>query len=131
VSHPDRSQAVRVQPPLAPEEDELLAGLAGAARVVRRLWPGQPGPRSPWLPCEKGCCLAVEERAGADPVVWLRFLVQEVLAPEAREAKARAERLGLPGGHRLDGRVLLIGGRRLTVGGRQVRVMDEPQSTER
>jgi hypothetical protein len=123
VSHPDRSQVLRVQPPLVPQEVELLAGLAGAGRAVRRLWPGQPGPRSPWVPCESGCCLIAEERSGVDPVVWMRFLVKEVLAPQAREARARAERVGLPGGHRLDGRVLLSGGQRLlAVAGRQVRV---------
>jgi len=126
VSHAhDRSQALHVEPPLVREEVELLAGLAGAGRVVRRLWPGQPGPRSPWLPCESGCCLLPEERKGVDLVVWLRFLVKEVLAPQARDARARAERSGLPGGHRLDGRVLLGGDAqswRLTVAGRQVRV---------
>ena len=125
MPHPDRSQVLRVQPPLAPQEVELLAGLAGAGRAVRRLWPGQPGPRSPWVPCESGCCLIAEERSGVDPVVWMRFLVKEVLAPQAREARARAERVGLPGGHRVDGRVLLSGGQRLlAVAGRQVRVMD-------
>ena len=121
----DRSQVLHVEPPLVREEVELLSGLAGAERVVRRLWPGQPGPRSPWLPCESGCCLVPQERKGADPVVWLRFLVKEVLAPQARDARARAQRSGLSGGHRLEGRVLLRGGlesRRLTVAGRQVRV---------
>ena len=123
MSQPDRSQVLRVQPPLVPQEVELLAGLAGAGRAVRRLWPGQPGPRSPWVPCESGCCLVAEERSGVDPVVWMRFLVKEVLAPQAREARARAERVGLPGGHRLHGRVLLGGGQQLlAVAGRQVRV---------
>jgi len=121
----DRSQVLRVEPPLVREEAEVLSGLAGAEHVVRRLWPGQPGPRSPWLPCESGCCLVPEQRTGVDLVVWLRFLVKEVLAPQARGARARAERVGLPGGHRLDGRILLRGelqSRRLTVSGRQVRV---------
>jgi hypothetical protein len=126
VSHSeDRSQVVRVEPPLTPSEAELVAGLAGAARALRRMWPGQPGPRSPWLPCDSGCCLVAEERTGVDPVVWMRFLVKEVLAPQARDARARAERVGLPGGHRLDGRVLIGGStqsRLLVVAGRQVRV---------
>lgn len=124
VPHPDdESRLVRVSPPLGPSEVELLAGLAGAPTSLRRMWPGQPGARSPWLPCESGCCLVAEERAGADPVVWMRFLVKEVLAPRARDALVRAERFGLPGGHRLDGRVLLGGGQRLlAVAGRQVRV---------
>jgi hypothetical protein len=66
-----------------------------------------------------------EPRQGVDLVVWLRFLVKEVLAPKARGARDRAERVGLPGGHRLDGRILLRGelqSRQLTVSGRQVRV---------
>ena len=116
--HPDdQSQTVRVSPPLARPEIDLVAGLAGAGRVVRRLWPGQPGRRSPWLPCAGGCCLVAEWRPGADPVLWLRFLARELLCPTAREPRARLSRLGLPGGHRLEGEVLLggAGGARLLV----------------
>jgi hypothetical protein len=128
VPHPDdSSQVVQVQPPLGPEEVALLAGLAGAPQVVRRLWAGQPGPRSPWLPCERGCCLVLQERVGVDAATWLRFLVKELLAPQARAPKARAEQVGLPGGHRLAGRVL-VGredrSRVLAVAGRQVRVIN-------
>jgi hypothetical protein len=123
VPHPhDESQVLRVSPPLDPSEVELLAGLAGADRVVRRVWPGQPGPRSPWVPCDRGCCLAVEPRVGVDPVVWVRFLLKELLAPQARVARERAERVGLPGGHRLDGRIVLDRTRLLAVAGRQVRL---------
>ena len=43
----------------------------------------------------------------ADPAAWLRFLIREVLAPRAAGPSARARQLGLPGGHRLQGRVLL------------------------
>jgi hypothetical protein len=78
------------------------------------------------VPCPAGCCLLLEHRAGADPVEWLRFLVREVLAPMAREPRARAGRLGLPGGHRVDGEVLLDGvlhPRLLVVAGRRVRVV--------
>jgi hypothetical protein len=67
----------------------------------------------------------VEQRRGADPVDWLRFLVREVLAPQAREKRERAIRLGLPGGHRVEGQVRLegaLGSRLLVVAGRQVRV---------
>jgi hypothetical protein len=75
------------------------------------VWPRQPGSRSPWLPCADGCCLVLEARpqpgGRADPATWLRFLVREVLAPRAADARARADRLGLPGGHQLTGRVLL------------------------
>lgn len=106
--HPDdQSQVVSVSPPLAADEVELLAGLAGVGDGVRWVWPGQPGRRSPWLPCAAGCCLVVEERPGADPVAWLRFLIREVLAPRSAVPLARARRLGLPGGHRVKGWVLL------------------------
>jgi hypothetical protein len=78
------------------------------------------------VPCSGGCCLVVEPRLGADQVEWLRFLVREVLAPEAREPRERARRLGLPGGHRLEGRVVLddvLHPRLLVVVGRRVRVV--------
>ena len=125
--HPDdQSQVVTVRPPLAPREVEVVAGLAGVGSGPRRVWPGQPGRRSPWLPCAGGCCLVAEERPGADPAAWLRFLLRELLAPEAREPVARVRRLGLPGGHRVEGRVLLDGvphPRLLVAVGRRVRVV--------
>ncbi len=126
--HPDdQSKVVQVRPPLAPSEVELVAGLAGVGPTLRRVWPGQPGRRSPWLPCARGCCLVAEEWPGADPAAWLRFLLREVLAPQAREPRERAERLGLPGGHRVEGRILLDGGRQprlLVAVGRRVRVIE-------
>ena len=91
----DESAVLAVQPPLDADESELVAGLAGVGPGPRRVWPGQPGRRSPWVPCPDGCCLALEPRAGAgaDPVEWLRFLVREVLAPQARVPRERS-----PGG---------------------------------
>jgi hypothetical protein len=115
-----------VQPPLTAREIELVTGLAGVGPGPRRVWPGQPGRRSPWVPCPDGCCLTVELRADADPVEWLRFLVREVLAPQARVPRERAQRLGLPGGHRVEGEVLLRGvlrPRLLVAVGRRVRVV--------
>jgi hypothetical protein len=127
VLHPDdQSPVVTVRPPLVAREVELLAGLAGVGSGPRQVWPGQPGLRSPWLPCSGGCCLVAEQRPGADPVAWLRFLVREVLAPQAREPRERTRRLGLPGGHRVEGRVLLDGPvhpRLLVAVGRRVRVV--------
>jgi hypothetical protein len=127
VLHPDdESPCVAVRPPLEAGEVELVAGLAGVGPGPRWVWPGQPGRRSPWLPCAGGCCLVVEVRPGADPVEWLRFLVREVLAPVAREPQARARRLGLPGGHRVEGELLLDGlvrPRLLVAVGRRVRVV--------
>jgi len=59
-------------------------------------------------------------------VQWLRFLVREVLAPEARVARERARAFGLAGGHRVEGRVVLEGvlhPRLLVAVGRRVRVV--------
>jgi hypothetical protein len=126
VLHPDdQLQVLTIRPPLDAHEVELVAGLAGVGAGPRRVWPGQPSRRSPWLPCLDGCCLALGPHRGADPVVWLRFLVREVLAPEAREPRARARAFGLAGGHRLEGRVVLDGVlhlRLLVAVGRRVRV---------
>jgi hypothetical protein len=127
VLHPDdESQVVTVRPPLSAREVELVAGLAGVGPGPRQVWPGQPGRRSPWLPCAGGCCLVADARPGADPAVWLRFLLREVLSPAARKPRERARRLGLPGGHRVEGRVLLDGvlrPRLLVAVGRRVRVV--------
>ena len=107
----DDCERITVEPPLDPAEAALVGGLAGAGAGPRRLWAGQPGHRSPWLPCLDGCCLVLESRPHlappADPATWLRFLIREVLAPRAAAARARAGQVGLPGGHRLQGRVLL------------------------
>jgi len=132
----DQPQVVTVRPPLDAPEAEVVAGLAGAGPGPRRLWPGQPGPRSPWVPCAGGCCLVLEERSRGEPADWLRFLLREVLAPTARAARERAERVGLTGAHRLTGRVSLdgvLGPRTLVVAGRRVRMVPlaRGQSTER
>lgn len=107
----DDCERITVTPPLDPAEAALVGGLAGVGPGPRRVWPGQPGRRSPWLPCADGCCLVLESRphlgVGADPATWLRFLIREVLAPRSAAARARADLLSLPGGHRLHGRVLL------------------------
>jgi hypothetical protein len=107
----DDCERITVAPPLDAAEAALVGGLAGVGDGPRRVWPGQPSRRSPWLPCAEGCCLVLESRphlgAGADPAAWLRFLIREVLAPRSAEARARADLLGLPGSHRLQGRVLL------------------------
>jgi len=126
----DESQVVSVRPPLQPIEIELVAGLAGVGPGPRQVWPGQPGRRSPWVPCTSGCCLKHGPRRGADPVVWLRFLLRELLAPAAREPLERIRTLGLPGDHRVEGRVLLDGAqhpRLLVAIGRRVRVVELDQ----
>lgn len=107
----DDCERITVEPPLDRVEAALVGGLAGVGDGPRRVWAGQPSRRSPWLPCLDGCCLVLETRphrgTPADPARWLRFLIREVLAPRAAQARTRADRLGLPGRHRLRGRVLL------------------------
>ena len=107
----DDCERITVTPPLDDAESAVVGGLAGVGDGPRRVWRGQPGRRSPWLPCVDGCCLVLEARprlgSEADPAAWLRFLIREVLAPRSTAARARAAGLGLPGSHRLQGRVLL------------------------
>jgi hypothetical protein len=128
----DETQRITVVPALPPPRLALVGGLAGVGPGPRRLWPGQPGRRSPWLPCASGCCLVLEERPsrdpGGDPATWLRYLIREVLAPRAAGPAERARRLGLSRLHRLDGRVLLDPDgprpRLLVVSSNRVRVID-------
>jgi hypothetical protein len=127
----DDCERITLAPPLDRAEAALVGGLAGVGDGPRRVWPGQPSRRSPWLPCSEGCCLVLESRpqlrTAAEPAAWLRFLIREVLAPRAAAALARAASVGLPGGHRLDGRVLLDDGRYqptlVVVSGNRVREM--------
>lgn len=99
--HPTSHDRLLITPPLAPDEREVLDGLAGTEETAHRIWAGQPGPRSPWRPCASGCCLVLGGRRG-EATTWLRFLVREVLAPRSVAARDRATRAGLVA-HQLDG----------------------------
>ena len=115
----DLPQRLCVAPALGPDERTLLSGFATA--TVRRVWPGQPGARSPWTVCAEGCCLLLSERVGPErAALWLRFLLRELVAARSYDARLRAEAAGL-GHHRVDGRVLVAGGLR---GPRLLRVAD-------
>ena len=100
----DDKRCVRVEPGLDAGEIDLLRSLAGRTEV-RRIWPGQPGARSPWVPCDDGCCLVAQRRPADELIAWLRFLLRELLAPRASASVRRAAELGLPGGHVLEGQV--------------------------
>ena len=105
MTHPaDDKRRVRVEPVLDANEIDLLRSLAGRTEV-RRMWPGQPGARSPWVPCDDGCCLVAQRRPADDLTAWLRFLLRELLAPRAAASARRASALGLHGGHVLEGQV--------------------------
>lgn len=125
-------QRLRIVPALEPALVDLVGGLAGVGDGPRRLWPGQPGLRSPWLPCLSGCCLGLEDRPsrapGDDAATWLRFLIREVLAPRAAGPRRRAGELGLSTVHQVDGRVLIEHEshqpRLLVVSKNRVRVID-------
>jgi len=135
VPHTDRPDAsVSIEPPLEQREVAVLAGLAGRADAVRRMWPGQPGPRSPWQPCPDGCCLRADRRSIDELATWLRFLIREVLAPRAAKPRARAQALGLPGEHRVEGRLHVEGrvvDRVLVVRHNRVRETDPAASGQR
>lgn len=122
----DLPHRVSVVPALDAAERSVLEGLAGVGDVVRRVWPGQPDRRSPWRPCPEGCCLQVDAVvARGDAAGWLRFLIRELLAPRSPGPVERAVRWGLPGGHRLDGRVVVdaagLGARLVVVAANRVR----------
>lgn len=100
----DDDRRVRVEPRLDADEIELVRALAGRGEV-RRIWPGQPGPRCPWVPCDHGCCLVAQQQPAADLTAWMRFLLRELLAPRASASVRRAAEMGLSGGHVVEGRV--------------------------
>ena len=117
---------IHVAPALEPSEIDFLAGFADGA-VVRRVWPGQPSSHCPWRPAAGGSGLELDvEMALTDPETvagWLRFLVQEFLAPSSVRALTIALVEGLRGGHQVSGSVV--------VGGvREIRV-DHNRTTER
>ena len=109
-----------VDPPLNAAEVAFLAGFGraavpahgGGARDVpplRRVWPGQPGSWSPWVPCRDGCCLVLGPRAHPDDAaVWLRFLLSRFLKPRTRDRCPDAPD-GLTFDHRVDGRLVFRG----------------------
>ncbi|QCW51509.1 hypothetical protein FE634_15795 [Nocardioides dongxiaopingii] len=107
-----------IHPPLERHEVAFLAGFA-ADGGLRRLWPGQPSPRSPWRPSPGGRRLDLDPvRAVAAPhdvAPWLRFLSRTFLAPSSAAALEAALDAGLRGGHRLAGRVEVDGHLRVVV----------------
>jgi hypothetical protein len=112
-------KSLSVDPPLTAEEVAFLAGFgraavpahAGGARDVpplRRVWPGQPGSWSPWVPCRDGCCLVLGPRSHPDDAaVWLRFLVSRFLKTRTRDRADAPD--GLTFDHRVDGRLVFRG----------------------
>lgn len=117
--HPSSRPAIQVTPPLTPGEVDFLAGFVPAGAPVRRVWPGQPSGHSPWRPALDGSGLDLDvEAAEASPETvapWLRFLVQEFLAPSSTRALMVALGEGLRGGHLVSGLVLVGGVREIRV----------------
>lgn len=85
TQHPPAVDRLSVTPALESGDATFLAGFARQAGVVPRIWPGQPGVASPWVPCEAGCCLVlVPPRAGGAAGQWLRFLIEQFLGDDHR-----------------------------------------------
>lgn len=84
--HPPTDDRLTVTPPLEAGDVEFLAGFARRAGAVARIWPGQPGLPSPWVPCDAGCCLVLATSRPGQEVAgqWLRFLITEFLVDRHR-----------------------------------------------
>lgn len=101
-----------IDPPLNQGEIDFLAGFSSRSDV-RRIWPGQPSTRCPWVTTADGAGLALEPdlaRTAAESVApWLRYLCQEFLAPSSVEAMHAALAQGLRGGHQVSGVAVIDG----------------------
>ena len=86
TQHPPAADRLNLTPRLEAGDAEFLAGFSRRAGAVARIWPGQPGAPSPWVPCEEGCCLVLVATHTATEVVgqWLRFLMAEFLGDRHR-----------------------------------------------
>ncbi len=101
-----------IDPPLHQGETDFLAGFSSRSDV-RRIWPGQPSTRCPWVVTADGSGLALDPdlaRTAVEVVApWLRYLCREFLAPSSVEAMHAALAQGLRGGHHLSGVVVVDG----------------------
>ena len=103
---------VDVEPGLNQSEYNYLEDCFGLRPgQVRDRAEGPPDDWCGWGPCPHGCCLSWDGRekfhAGA---VWMEYLIDELLRPEARAAASQDPRLaGFTFDHRLDG--LIVGER--------------------
>lgn len=81
TQHPPAVDRLSVTPALEPGDAAFLSGFARQAGAVARIWPGQPAVASPWIPCDRGCCLVLlPHGANVDTVgQWLRFIITEFL----------------------------------------------------
>lgn len=121
--------SVAIDPPLGSREVAFLASFTpgDAGGGVRRVWPGQPGPRCPWRPTPDGRRLELDAATAAaapDQVAtWLRFLSRRFLAPSTAASLDAALTEGLRTGHELHGDVV-VHRRRVSVD--VCRVTEEP-----
>lgn len=109
---PHLPASMHIDPPLAPSEVDFLAGFSSRGGI-RRVWPGLPPGRCPWLVSTDGRTLQLDadlaRSNAADVAAWLRFLCHEFLAPSSIEAMHLALAHRLRGGHQLSGIVVVDG----------------------
>jgi hypothetical protein len=68
---------IAVSPTLSEDEIEHLRGL----RKSRHRGSSEPDGRSPWLPCDDGCCLTGSGKASSGSAAsWLRHLIRHHLS---------------------------------------------------
>jgi len=78
-----------VSPALSDDEIELLRGL----RKSRHRGSSEPDGRSPWLPCDDGCCLTASGKASSGPATpWLRYLIRRHLVGHVLDGKVAGSR---------------------------------------
>jgi hypothetical protein len=89
---------VDVVPALTGDDIELLRGL----RKSRHRGSAEPAGRSPWVPCDDGCCLSASGRASSgSAAAWLRYLIRRHLAAHVLDGK-------VAGSHRDDRELFVI-----------------------
>ncbi len=80
---------IDISPALTEDEVEQLRSL----RKSRHRGSAEPDGRSPWLPCDDGCCLTASGKASSGSAApWLRYLIRRHLFGHALGGKVAGSR---------------------------------------